>query len=152
MLGFYCSKEEILELHQYTSARVKEVNVEVFHKTAVLTFETNSSLSNIGNNNIGIYLNIFSSDLNSKRFGRFDTSQSNLIENIFWGNHAEHMGETDNYSEEKIGKLGAEYVTRNFENMFEYHSTKSIKIISQLHIMKIISIYTHLLKKELMHQ
>lgn len=124
MLGFYCTKEEIQELQQYTSARVKEVNVEVFIKTAVLTFETNATTSNIGNNNIGVYLNIFSRDLNSKRFGKFGQKQSSVIENVFWGRHASKFEHTTTaWQGTEVGKLGAEFLTRNYDNRFEYYST-----------------------------
>nr|AQN78651.1 putative protein 2 [Linvill Road virus] len=121
MLGFYLTKDEISMLMGQTSARVKQVGVEIHHKTAVLTFETNSSTTNIGNNNIGAYLCHISEDIGPKRFG-LTADNIGLIENTFWGNHATNITSED-WTEE-LGDLGCEFITKNYDHRFHYYSPK----------------------------
>lgn len=123
MLGFYLSKSEMAELSTYTKATVKNVKCDVFNKTGVLTFETASSTTNIGNNNIGIYLLQLAGDLNNKRTGVLP-NQSILLEEVFWGYpYADFdTGFTTDWTPNNANKLGAQYVRRTLNNKFEYES------------------------------
>ena len=125
MLGFYLSKSEMAELALYTEARVKNVSVDVFNKTGVLTFETASSTTNIGNNNIGIYLLELSKDLNEKRMGKLP-NQPVLIEEVFWGYPYFRTCGTQNteFTPDNANDLGAQYVRRTLNNKFEYYSVQ----------------------------
>ncbi|XP_037932857.1 uncharacterized protein LOC119667626 [Teleopsis dalmanni] len=128
MLGFCLSKDEISMLIGATTARVKNIGVEIHHKTAVLTFETQSSNTNVGNNNIGVYLCHLAEDIGLKCFGQ--TAENNsIVENIFWGKHGSRLESTEWRDE-----LGSEYITKNYDHRFQYYSntTPSAMIIHQL--------------------
>ena len=76
MLSFYLSRAEMENMRFYSEARVKHAQVDVYNKTGVLNFETASSVSAIGNNNVGIYLVELSSDIGKKRTGRLPDSSA----------------------------------------------------------------------------
>lgn len=127
MLGFYLSKSEMAELSFATKATVKNVNVNVFNKTGVLTFETASSTTNIGNNNIGIYLCELSKDLNQKRTGSLP-NQMILIEEVMWGYpYANWSQNSTDFTPNDANKLGAQYVRRTLNNKFEYYTPQPIQ-------------------------
>lgn len=122
VLGFYLSKTEIQELMQYTSAIVKNVHVGIENKTAVLNFETASSVSTIGNNNVGVYLSQISPDIQIRRSG-FLPDQKVLIEERFWGNPFVDPARVEWNSDNAV--LGAQYVRRTLSNKFEYLTPKT---------------------------
>lgn len=131
-LAFYLSKMEIHELViSATTAVVKEVSVKVYNKTGVLNFETASSKTAIGNNNVGIYLVQLSKDLNEKRTGELP-NQYDLLNDIFWGDSIVGPGIewTTEWSNQNISQLGAQYVRRTLNNKFQYSSNliKTIQI------------------------
>lgn len=116
MLGFYLSKAEIHKLMQFTEVRVKHVEVEVYNKTGCLNFETASSISSIGNNNIGIYLVELDPSIAQKRAG-YQPLQNIFIEERCWGNP--YAKTTADFSTDNA-HLGAQYVRRRLDNAFEY--------------------------------
>lgn len=123
-LAFYLSKSEIRELLNYTSVTAGLAKVDIYNKTATLTFETNSTVSTIGNNNIGVYFCTFDDDLYSKRFGKLPPQQ-NLIEKVFWGRPFPTTQISD-WTKDMGGNIpGAQYVVRNYSNKFEYASPYS---------------------------
>lgn len=127
MLGFYLSKSEMAELSAATKATVKNVNVNIFNKTGVLTFETASSTTNIGNNNIGIYLCELSKDLNNKRTGQLP-NQMVLIEEVMWGYpYAKWSAASTDFTPTDANKLGAQYVRRTLNNKFEYYTPQPLQ-------------------------
>lgn len=119
MLGFYLSKAEIKELMRFTKCEVESVSVQVYNKTGCLNFETASSTSNIGNNNVGIYLCELTPDIMSRRSGILP-NQGIFIHEKCWGKPAELVqaaGWNNN-----VSQLGAQYVRRNMDNKFEYNT------------------------------
>lgn len=121
LLSFYLSLSEINELTHYTSAVVKECKVDVYNKTAVLNFETASSISTLGNNNVGVYLVQLSEDIWKKRTGQLP-DQGILITEKFWGNAVTISKNTTEWSTTQTASLGAQYARRTLDNRFEYAS------------------------------
>lgn len=120
MLGLYLSKSEIVELHNYTECRVLNVECHVAHKTAQLVFETNATTTNIGNNNVGVYMVVLDPLIVNTRVGSLPR-QSTLVTDTFWGKHMSQLQMTEGFDTGIVSELGAEYITRNFSNKFEYH-------------------------------
>ncbi len=119
-LGFYLTKEEINSLRYYSEARVINCQVDVYNKTGVLNFETGSSLSSIGNNNVGIYLVELSKDIGRKRTGTIP-DQAILIDEVFWGERQATIAkENREFTSAEVARLGARYVRRTLNNKFEY--------------------------------
>lgn len=125
MLGFYLSKAEIKELMRFTRCEVESVNVQIYNKTGCLNFETASSTSNIGNNNVGIYLCELSPDILNKRTGVLP-NQGIFIHEKCWGNASEGAANAFAWSNSVSG-LGAQYVRRNMDNKFEYNTYQQIQ-------------------------
>lgn len=119
MLGFYLSKQEMESMRFYSEARVKHAQVDVYNKTGVLNFETASSISTIGNNNVGIYLVELDSDIGKKRTGRLPNSGI-LISEVFWGDTWKTGSTDSDFSSQNLAQLGARYVRRTLNNKFEY--------------------------------
>lgn len=120
MLSFYLSRAEMENMRFYSEARVKHAQVDVYNKTGVLNFETASSVSAIGNNNVGIYLVELSSDIGKKRTGRLPDSSA-LITEVFWGEHTWNIKSSNSdFSSQNLAQLGARYVRRTLNNKFEY--------------------------------
>lgn len=120
MLGFYLSKSEIGSLMNFTTAKVKHVQVEVFNKTGCLNFETASSVSTIGNNNIGIYLCQLDPTISKKRSG-YLPSQHIFIEERCWGNPYNRANASNEWNKDNA-HLGSQYVRRKLDNRFEYNT------------------------------
>lgn len=133
VLGFYLSQTEIQELMQYTKAVVKGVHVGVENKTAVLNFETASSVSTIGNNNVGVYLCEISPDIQVKRCGLLP-DQKVLIEERFWG--LPYINANVNEWSNDNAFLGAQYVRRTLSNKFEYYTPKTSPNFGQLNFLE----------------
>nr|QTE04062.1 MAG: VP [Phylloscopus inornatus parvoviridae sp.] len=118
-LGFYLSGSEIRELQNYTFVKVKKGKCIAHNKTAVLTFETSSSTSNIGNNNIGIYMNVIDKKINNVRSGQLP-DETIMLHEKFWGQPT--VKSTSSWSNNVGNILGAQYVVQNFSNLFEYET------------------------------
>lgn len=119
MLGFYLTEEEMRALNFFSECRVKMARCDVYNKTGVLNFETASSISGIGNNNVGIYLNQISSDVGQKRTGTLPDIVP-LIEDVIWGETFKVSKDPAEFTSANIAKLGARYVRRTLNNKFEY--------------------------------
>lgn len=119
MLGFYLCEEEMHALQYFSEARVLSVQCDVYNKTGVLNFETASSTSNIGNNNIGIYLNQISSDVGRKRTGQLPDIVP-FIEDVCWGKTHKVQRQDSEFTSTDVAQLGARYVRRTLSNKFEY--------------------------------
>lgn len=117
MLGFYLSKEEILELQRYSRARVINAECVVFNRTARLPFATNTTNSSIGNNNVGVYA-IEMENMRNKRMGTLP-DQRIFIEERCWGTHINALTLTDTWTI-ALSDVSASFIERNFENRFEY--------------------------------
>lgn len=117
-LGFYLSMSEIQDLQTRTRATVKDCRIKCYNKTAVLTFETNASTTNIGNNNIGVYLNIIDPQIQSARAGEYEHGQGDLIERVCWGSDVN----LENEWKTELQDLGAQYLRRNWDNSFLYYT------------------------------
>lgn len=122
LLGFYLTQEEIHSLQYFSECRVKYAKCDVYNKTGVLNFETASSLSSIGNNNVGIYLNKISADVGAKRSGQLP-NQNILLHEVFQGEQTSTVSrENKLFSSTGLAKLGARYVRRTLNNKFEYYT------------------------------
>lgn len=106
-------------LSYFSESIFKSARVDVYNKTGVINFETASSTSNIGNNNIGIYLNKISSDIGSKRSGILPR-QDTFIEEVIWWQTSDVSCNNAEFSSNNVAKLGARYVRRTLNNKFEY--------------------------------
>jgi hypothetical protein len=119
-VAFYLSREEMQELRQYTNVRAKRCAVEISTKTATLTFQTNTTSTQVGNNNLGVYLIKMDDDYHVKRNGYMEKDQGNIIKEIFWGEHISKFATLSDppLKADNVAKLGAQYVVRNFDNKF----------------------------------
>lgn len=118
LLGFYLSQAEIHQLSQYTEVKVLDTSCNVYNKTGCLNFETASSISSIGNNNVGIYMCQLDPSINKKRTGRLP-SQQIMIQERCWGNPYLKTAQSNTFQTDNA-HLGAQYVRRRLDNKFEY--------------------------------
>lgn len=118
---FYMSLTELERLRHKTRAVMTECNVAVHHSTAVLTFETAATTTDVGNNNVGIKLIALDPMVSQYRKGQHSKFQKDVVTNIFHGKHSATLANSATASTDLTG-LGAQYMIRNFENPFEYAS------------------------------
>lgn len=117
MLGFYLSHEEILELQRHTRATIIRAECKVFNRTARLPFNTNQTVSSIGNNNVGVYALVME-NLRKKRVGRLP-NQGAFITDKIWGKHVSQLSLTNAWTQ-NLSDISASFVERNLSNKFEY--------------------------------
>lgn len=127
LLGFYLSPDEIRSLYFNTKSKVKNCKVSISRKTAVTKYATNSSISGVGNNNLGFYLREVDNSITYDRSGYFvgkDLSVQSfdwLIRDVFWGKHMSLMNFDSNWSKAFTG-VSAEIVRRNYNMRLAYQS------------------------------
>lgn len=125
-LAFYLSHSEMQRLRGKTKVVVEEANVDVANHTAIISYETNASGTQIGNNNLGITLYQLDPNIVKARTGvALLTQQAEVIRNVFWGVDHNSLPVSVAPSSAMPG-IGAEFITRNYNNRFCYRSVRSV--------------------------
>lgn len=125
-LGFYLYPEEFRRLQQATRVVVKDVQGKICNDTAIQTFETNASTTNIGNNNVGVKVAIISPMISQYRSGRYSNDQRTVIANIFHGTNPSALSLSSSNTTNFTG-ASAEIIQRNYVNPFEYYTVRTAK-------------------------
>lgn len=120
LLAFYLNFADIQRLRSKTKVVGKSYRVSVSNHTAIITYETNASGTQIGNNNLGVTMAVLDDNIHKYRTGRAVTSaQGDLVQNLCWGIDANSLPATNTLSSALQG-LSSQYITRNFNNRYEY--------------------------------
>lgn len=125
MLGLYMRRDEVERLRYHTSVHAKKCDVKIHTNTAVTTFETNASNTNIGNNNVGIKFCELNPDVSKYRSGGYVNDQQSIIRSIFWGRNPAALKDEDTPTTDFAG-IGAEYILRNYDNKFRYTTVQKV--------------------------
>lgn len=118
-VGFFLSKDEMKWLQQFSKCTAIDASVNLSSNTAVMPFETNSTMTTVGNNNVGVKLSVIDPNISAVRKGVYEHPEA-LIRDIFWGEHALDCNVGNTWSSTDVQKLGAQYVTRNYDARFAY--------------------------------
>lgn len=118
-IGFYLTEDEMKWCQQFSKCTALNASVRLSNHTAVMPFETNSTLTTVGNNNVGVKLAVIDPKISSIRKGVFENPES-LIRNVFWGKHALDLNVGNVWSTTRVQDLGAQYITRNYDARFIY--------------------------------
>jgi hypothetical protein len=120
LLAFYLNYSEMQRLRNKTSVQGLEFNVSVANHTAIITYETNASGTQIGNNNLGVTMCVLDPALHKYRTGvAVEAQQGDLVNRICWGTNANALVPSATPSTALQG-LSAQYITRNFTNKYCY--------------------------------
>lgn len=121
-LGFYLSPLEIRQLiSEGSRVEMESCSVEIHTRTNILPFTVGSTLSDVGNNNVGI--EVFTmGDLTHKRFGVEMNNHAQIIRNIFWGNIPGPLNPSINPVSTINPNPPAWLVYRNFDNRFGHYA------------------------------
>lgn len=128
-LGFYLYPEEFRRLQQATRVVVKDVQGKVSNDTAIQTFETNASTTNIGNNNVGVKVAIINPMISQYRSGKYASDQRNVIANVFHGTNPSAFPVSITNTTNFAGG-SAEIIQRNYVNPFEYYTVRTAKQVA----------------------
>lgn len=121
-LGFYLSFGEILQLSKFGRVEAKNFKCSAYMTTAVLPFETQSSVAAVGNNNVGVTAVTFK-DLSRVRLGEIPNGAP-YIRDIFWGNHPSQLADAEQESTNFAPNPPAWIMTRDFDRRYEYEYGK----------------------------
>lgn len=124
-LGFYLNFAEFQRLRGKTQVRVKQCEVDVANHSAIISYETSASQTQIGNNNLGITLIQLDPYIHKSRTGVcLNQNQAAVVSDTFLGVSANEFEPTATPSSNLKG-LSAQYITRNFDNRFCYRTVRS---------------------------
>lgn len=121
LLGFYMHPSEIQRLRTKTKVRVVSAECEVYNDTAILTFESNASASNIGNNNVGVKLVQIDPEINKARQGRYENDISLTLADTFWGKDINTVVNASALTTNFTGQ-SATRIRRNWKNRYFYQT------------------------------
>lgn len=124
LLGFYLSPNEINRLRGKTQVKVLSAGCKVANKTAILTFETNASGTQIGNNNIGVTLCQLDPNIEMARSGGLVKNSTAVMQQVCWGRDVNSYTASVTPTTDLPG-LSAQYVIRNFDNRFYYRTVRA---------------------------
>lgn len=119
LVNFYLSIDEMRWLTQFSEVRGGLCRIRVSNRTAVMPFETNSSVTTVGNNNVGVHLCQIDPTVGSLRIGHLPDPLSLLTS--LHGTHLGNFPDSDKWSQ-TVKDLGAQFITRNYDHRFEYAS------------------------------
>lgn len=126
LLAFYLNNAEMQRLRTKTKVRGLDYKVSVANHTAIITYETNASGTQIGNNNLGVTMCVMDPSIHKYRTGRaLQPNQNDLVNNICWGVDANSLP-TSNTTSSALQGLSSLYITRNFSNRYEYLTPRAI--------------------------
>jgi len=118
-LGFYLTADEIHQLFAtYTQVKVDTVRVSISNYTAILNFDTGSSVAAVGNNNVGFRASIMN-NMRGTRSGFYTQNPADTVGNIFWGQHATQLPNSPAFTD-VMPNMGASYLARNYELKFNH--------------------------------
>lgn len=117
LVQFFVNRDEMLWLKQFGKVTGGKASVKVYNRTAVIPFETNSTLTTVGNNNVGVHLCQIDPNVTNIRIGQLP-EPAPLLETL-QGKHIGELPANVNWSTE-LSTLGAQFVTRNYDHRFEY--------------------------------
>lgn len=118
-VGFYLNFDEMKWCQQFSKCIAKRASVQLSNNTAVMPFETNSSVTTVGNNNVGVKLSVLDPSISAHRKGILPDIEK-TIKDVFWGKHSMDIGVTAGWSGSQIHNLGAQYITRNYDARYVY--------------------------------
>lgn len=124
LVAFYLDQSEMQRLRTKTKVVVKQANVNISNKTAILTYETNAAGTQIGNNNLGVTLIQLDPNINKHRTGEGVPSQGQIIRNYFWGADVNGLPITTGPSTNLSG-ISSKYVFRNYSNKYRYRTLRA---------------------------
>lgn len=119
-IGFYLTQQEMRQLAALTRVDIEHCQVNIYSDTAIIPFETQSSVAAVGNNNVGVGMCTLK-NLTNKRWGEIPLG-SDYIKKIFWGQHPALLPATGSSPSTVLTPNPPAWLTtRNFDRRYSYY-------------------------------
>lgn len=128
-VGFYLTNQEMGQLSKLTNVQVEHVSCQIYSDTAIIPFETQTSVAAVGNNNVGVGAVVLQ-NLTNKRWGEIENGKE-VVKNIFWGTHAADLTPANTASTAIGPNPPAWLTTRNYDRRFHYYFSPKLNVGAQ---------------------